>query len=63
MRRLRTADVVLLASLLTVWAVCTALHVKELAGGRLAWVSVYVSAPENSDGFPAVQGFWPGGEM
>jgi class 3 adenylate cyclase len=59
-RRLRTADAVLLVSLLGLWVACAALHVKQLAGGQLAWVSVYVAAPSSGDGFPTVRGFWPG---
>lgn len=60
MRRLRTADAVLLVSLLALWVACAALHVKQVAGGQLAWVGVYVAAPASSDGFPTVRGFWPG---
>ena len=53
-------DAVLLVSLLALWVACTALHVKQVAGGQLAWVSVYVAAPAGGDGFPTVRGFWPG---
>jgi class 3 adenylate cyclase len=60
MRRVRTIDAVLLAALLPVWAVCVALHVKQVVSGQLAWVSVYVAAPASADGFPTVRGFWPG---
>ena len=45
MRRLRTIDAVLLVSLLALWGVCAALHVKQIIGGQLAWVGVYVAAP------------------
>jgi class 3 adenylate cyclase len=51
---------VLLAVLVPLWAVCVVLHVKQLALGQLAWVSVYVAAPADRDGFPTVRGFWPG---
>ncbi len=57
LRALRTAWV---AALLVLWVACTALHVKQLAGGRLAWVGVYVSSPAPGDDFPTVRGFWPG---
>lgn len=60
MRRLRTTDAVLLVSLLAVWVACTALHVKQVAKGQLAWVGVYVAAAPVGDGFPTVRGFWPG---
>lgn len=60
MRRVRPVDAVLLVSLLGLWFACTALHVKQLAGGDLAWVSVYVAAPPTADGYPTVRGFWPG---
>ena len=60
MRRVGAADAVLLASLLALWLVCAALHVKQLAVGQLAWVGVYVVAPVEGDGFPIVRGFWPG---
>lgn len=60
MNRLRAADALLLVSLLALWVACTALHVKQLASGQLAWVSVYVAAPPDGDGFPTVRGFWPG---
>jgi class 3 adenylate cyclase len=59
-RRVRAADAALLLSLLALWAVCTVLHVREVAGGRLAWVGVYVVGPTGDDGHPTVRGFWPG---
>lgn len=60
MRRLRTTDAVLLVSLLALWVICTALHVKQVVRGQLAWVGVYVTAERGRDGFPTVSGFWPG---
>ena len=60
MRRLRALDAVLLVSLLALWGVCAALHLKQLVAGQLAWVGVYVTAPADADGFPTVSGFWPG---
>jgi class 3 adenylate cyclase len=48
-----------LASLLILWSACTALHVKQVAAGRLAWVGVYVT-PAAGAGYPTVRGFWPG---
>jgi class 3 adenylate cyclase len=56
----RLANVVLLVSLVALWVACTALHVAELAGGRLGWVGVYVTAAPGADGFPTVSDFWPG---
>ncbi|MGH7787692.1 MAG: hypothetical protein ACRERC_12540, partial [Candidatus Binatia bacterium] len=60
MRTRRAIDAVLLLSLLALWIGCAALHVRQLARGQLAWVSVYVAAPAARDGFPTVRGFWPG---
>ena len=60
MRRLRAGDVGLLAIFLPLWLACAALHLKEVASGRLAWVSVYAAAAPARDGFPSVRGFWPG---
>jgi class 3 adenylate cyclase len=60
MRRPRTADTVLVVSLLALWVACAALHLKQVARGQLAWVGVYVTAPSGGDGFPIVRGFWPG---
>ena len=60
MRRLRTTDAGLLLSLLLLWIACAALHIKQVAAGQLAWVSVYVTAPSTRDEFPTVGGFWPG---
>jgi len=59
-RRLRVADAVLLATLLPLWVACAVLHLRQVAGHRLAWVPVYVSAPAERDGFPTVRAFWPG---
>lgn len=56
--RLRTARVVSLLLLLVLWVACTALHVRQLAKGRLAWVGVYVQPVD--DDYPTVRGFWPG---
>jgi class 3 adenylate cyclase len=60
MSRSRTFDVALLVALITLWIACAVLHVKEVASGRLAWVSVYVAAPHDPDGYPTVRAFWPG---
>jgi class 3 adenylate cyclase len=60
MRRLRTTDAVLLVSLLLLWVICAALHVRQVVSGQLAWVSVYATAPDAGDEFPTVRGFWPG---
>jgi class 3 adenylate cyclase len=59
-RRLRAGDVGLLVILLPLWLACAVLHLREVASGRLAWVSVYVVASPAHDGFPTVRGFWPG---
>ena len=56
----RLANVVLLVSLVALWVACTALHVAELAGGRLGWVGVYVTGAPDGGGSPTVSGFWPG---
>ena len=60
MRRLRPLDAALLAILVPLWLACFALHVKEVARGRLARVPVFVLAPESADSYPTVRGFWPG---
>src|SRR5215472_306130 len=60
MRRLQRGDVVLLVTLLPCWAVVFALHARQVASGRLAWVPVFVSSPATAAGFPIVRGFWPG---
>jgi hypothetical protein len=59
-RRLRLFDAALLSVLVPLWLVCFALHVNEVARGRLAWVPVFVWAPENAHSYPSVRGFWPG---
>jgi class 3 adenylate cyclase len=58
-RRVRRSDAVLLVALMAVWGVCAVLHVKQIIGGQLAWVRVYVATPA-ADDFPTVRGFWPG---
>ena len=63
LRRRRVVDALLLTLLLPLWAVCTALHVKQLAGGHLEWVGVYVSIPAHGDALPVVRGFWPGADV
>ncbi len=60
MRALLTPGAIVPALLLVLWVACTVLHVKQLAGGQLAWVGVYVAPPAGSDDFPTVRGFWPG---
>jgi len=60
MRRSRAPDTILLVALLAVWLVCTALHLKQLLGGGLAWVGVYVTADPHAGDPPRVRAFWPG---
>ena len=59
MRR-RTADLLLLASVLALWTACAVLHVRQVVHGRLAWVPVYVELPQTPDEHPRVRDFWPG---
>ncbi|MBY0280197.1 adenylate/guanylate cyclase domain-containing protein [Candidatus Binatia bacterium] len=59
MRR-RTADLLLLASVLVVWTTCAVLHVRQVVHGRLAWVPVYVAMPARAADHPRVRGYWPG---
>jgi class 3 adenylate cyclase len=59
-RKLRAADALLLGSLVTLWLVCAALHVRQLVTGQLAWVGVYVAADPGGDGPPTVRDVWPG---
>src|SRR5882724_10059341 len=59
MQRRKLIDATLAAILLPLWLSAFALHVRQVAHGRLAWVGVFVaSAPR--DGFPTVAGLWPG---
>jgi class 3 adenylate cyclase len=58
-RRLKPLDRVLLCTLVPLWVVAFGLHVREVAHGRLAWVSVFV-ARGGADAPPVVRGFWPG---
>jgi class 3 adenylate cyclase len=60
MRRRRTADLLLLASVLAVWTACAVLHVRQVVHGRLAWVPVYVAMPASPEEHPRVRGYWPG---
>jgi len=60
MRQLRASDRAMLVALVSLWAMCAALHLKAVHSGRLAWVSVYVSPPTDRHAFPTVRGFWPG---
>jgi len=62
MRPRHTPATALMVALFAVWAVCTVLHVQQVAGGTLAWVGVYVTGPEGGDEFPRVRGFWPGAD-
>ncbi|MGE0825535.1 MAG: hypothetical protein AB7G75_16975 [Candidatus Binatia bacterium] len=60
MRQLRINDLLLLSIVVSLWLACFALQVREVAYGRLAWVPVFVSIPENAQSYPAFVGFWPG---
>ncbi len=60
MRTLRGGELLLVIALVSVWVVCTTLHVQQVAAGQLAWVGVYVTPAAAADGYPAVRGFWPG---
>ena len=60
MRRLHVLDAALLVIFVPLWLGCFALHVREVARGRLAWVPIIVSQPENAGEYPAVREFWPG---
>lgn len=59
MRR-RTADLLLLASVLVVWTACAVLHVRQVVHGRLAWVPVYVAMSASAAEHPRVRAYWPG---
>ncbi len=60
MRALRAARTASQLLLLALWAVCAVLHVGQVAGGRLAWVGVYVTSPADAADPPTVRDFWPG---
>jgi hypothetical protein len=60
MKRFHFIDAVLLFGLGLLWLACFGLHVSNLARARLARVPVYVSAPDEPDGYPAIRGFRPG---
>ncbi len=59
MTRPQRLDLALLALLVPLWTVCFALHLRELARGRLAWVPVTVDRPRAPELPPTVSGFWP----
>ncbi len=58
MRRLRTADRILVATVFAIWSVAFVLHVSRLATGRIGWVpaAFRASAP---GGAPVVAEVWP----
>jgi class 3 adenylate cyclase len=60
MHRPRAADLVMLAALTGLWAVCFVIHVAQVVDGRLAWIPVYVAAARSPDAFPTVRALWPG---
>lgn len=60
MRHLPRIDAALLAILTPLWILCFVLYLNKVVDGQLARVPVFVLAPENADGNPAVRGFWPG---
>lgn len=60
MRRLQLLDIVLLVVLAPLWLGCFTLHVHEVLRGRLAWVPIVVSSPEQPESYPVVRAFWPG---
>jgi hypothetical protein len=62
LRRLRTIDAALLVFVVPLWVVSFSLHVKELIGGPLSWVTIIVTASPDPGGHPVVSGFWPGAE-
>lgn len=62
MRQLRIIDLVLVNVLTLLWFACFALHVREVVHERLAWVPVFVAAPEDAQSYPTFAGFWPGSE-
>jgi class 3 adenylate cyclase len=62
---LRPLDKVLLVTLVSVWAVCFALHVETVARGRLPslrLLEVWV-ATDSAQAYPRVRGFRPGAEV
>lgn len=59
-RTLRALGTAAMVSALVLWVACAGLHLREVVHGRLAWVSVYVTAPASSDAYPTVREFWPG---
>jgi hypothetical protein len=60
LRRLHALDKALLVIFVPLWLGCFALHVREVTRGRLAWVPIIVSQPENAGEYPAVRELWPG---
>ena len=55
--RLATRDVLLVLTLVPIWAVAFGLHLKQVVSGRLAWVPVFVAAPESAAAYPTVAAF------
>jgi class 3 adenylate cyclase len=60
--RLAARDVLLVLTLVPIWAVAFGLHLKQVVSGRLAWVPVFVAAPESATAYPVVTAFWAGGD-
>jgi class 3 adenylate cyclase len=58
MRRLRTRDALLLASVILVFASCFLLHLGALLRGDLGWIPVYAEAAGPEGLGPRVAGFW-----
>jgi len=55
--RLRARDSALLAGTLALFAVCFALHLRQLARGGFVWMPVSVESA-GPDAFPRIRGFW-----
>ncbi len=60
--RLAARDVFLVAALASIWAVAFGLHLKQVLSGRLAWVPVFIAAPESAAAYPTVAAFRAGGD-
>jgi class 3 adenylate cyclase len=58
LQRLKRFDVALLASLTVLWVAAFALHLRQVARGRLAWVPVEVEAPRGGERYPSIGAFW-----
>jgi hypothetical protein len=57
-KRLRPLDRALLFILVPLWGCWFALYLNNLSRGRVGFLPIVVSVPENPNDYPRVRGFW-----